>query len=99
MTNVIDDAPLPEWFRDLRDHQEEALERISIAFEDDEADVVFLDAPTGSGKTLIGEMARRRLGVSGLYVCSDKALQTQFMTGLPIRGRNQGSEQLSDRVP
>lgn len=83
---------LPEWFTELRAHQSDALEQIEIAFEEDGAQVVFLDAPTGSGKTLIGEMARRQMGAQALYVCSDKSLQDQFMTDFPyaalLKGRN-----------
>lgn len=85
--------PMPGWFEGLRPHQEEALEQIEVAFEEDGVGCVFVDAPTGSGKTLIGEMARRQMDVSGLYVCSDKALQTQFMRDFEqyareIKGRN-----------
>lgn len=90
MTTATD--VLPEWFTELRAHQSDALEQIEIAFEEDGAQVVFLDAPTGSGKTLIGEMARRQMGAQALYVCSDKSLQDQFMTDFPyaalLKGRN-----------
>src|SRR5690606_41810400 len=43
------------------------------------ADVVFLDAPVGAGKTLIGELVRRELGIDhAVYICSDRQLQDQF---------------------
>ena len=72
------DDPLPDWVKELREHQVSAVREIVEAFEDG-ADVVYLDAPVGAGKTLIGELTRREMGVSkGLYVCTDKALQDQF---------------------
>ena len=37
-----------------------------------------LDAPTGSGKTLIGEMVRQELSCRALYLCSSINLQHQF---------------------
>lgn len=92
MTTVNPLEPFPEWYQGLRPHQADALERIEVAFAEDNADVVFVDAPTGSGKTLIGEMVRRMFDVPALYVCSDKALQRQFMQDFPyaaeIKGRN-----------
>lgn len=75
--------PLPEWVTQLREHQVTAVREIVEAFEDG-ADVVFLDAPVGAGKTLIGELVRRELDVRhGLYVCTDKALQDQFLNDFP----------------
>lgn len=75
--------PLPTWVEGLRDGQVDAVREITASF-DDGADVVFLDAPVGSGKTLIGELVRRELGIDdGLYVCSDKALQAQFLRDFP----------------
>lgn len=88
-------TPLPEWVREIRPHQQVATEEIVEAFR--EVDVVFLDAPTGAGKTLIAEMVRRRLGTENeacqaLYVCSDKNLQDQFVRDFPyarvLKGRN-----------
>lgn len=70
--------PLPTWVEGLREHQVDAVREIMYQY-DNGADVVFLDAPVGAGKTLIGELVRRELGVrQGLYICSDKALQDQF---------------------
>lgn len=75
--------PLPEWVTSLREQQVVAVREIVEAFNDG-ADVVFLDAPVGTGKTLIGELVRRELGVQhGLYVCTDKALQDQFLGDFP----------------
>jgi ATP-dependent DNA helicase DinG len=71
--------PLPSWVTSLREHQVTAVREIVEAF-DEGADVVFLDAPVGAGKTLIGELVRREMDVQqGLYVCTDKALQDQFL--------------------
>lgn len=74
--------PLPDWVSTLRPHQVDAVREIIAAFEDH--DVVFLDAPVGAGKTLIGELVRRELRVAqSLYLCSDKALQRQFLRDFP----------------
>lgn len=84
-------AQLPDGFTTLRPHQETAIEEIVSLFTEDDIDVVFLDAPTGSGKTLIGEMVRRELEAVALYVCSDKSLQDQFARDFPyakvLKGR------------
>lgn len=69
-------VPLPAWVADIRPHQATAVDEIVEAF--DTNDVVFLDAPTGSGKTLIAELVRRELDRKCLYVCSDKSLMDQF---------------------
>lgn len=68
---------LPEWVKELRPHQEEAILAIGEAF-DRGAKVVWLDAPTGSGKTLIAECTRRILQCSATYICSSLTLQDQF---------------------
>lgn len=52
---------LPDWVREFRPHQLDAIEDVVEAFERG-VKVVFLDAPTGSGKTLIAEAVRRRMG-------------------------------------
>lgn len=70
---------LPDQFETFRPHQIVAVEEILGHFADGKR-VVFLDAPTGSGKTLIGEMTRRLMGArQTLYVCNNKALQDQFV--------------------
>jgi Rad3-related DNA helicase len=59
----------------------------------DEADVVVLAAPTGSGKTLIGETIGRMISPTRrLYVCTSKLLQDQFVRDYPysrvLKGRS-----------
>lgn len=71
-------TPLPAWVTELRPHQWDAVQEIVQQFENG-TDVVFLDAPTGSGKTLIAELVRRLLAQKALYVCSGKDLQDQFL--------------------
>lgn len=82
---------LPAWVTEFRPHQWQAIREIMEAY-DDGAEVVFLDAPTGSGKTLIGETVRRLLEARALYVCSDKSLQDQFVRDYPyamvLKGRS-----------
>jgi ATP-dependent DNA helicase DinG len=81
-------SPLPSWVTALRDHQVTAVSDI-VEAQRDGADVVFLDAPTGSGKTLIGVLAQRARAVQGIggpravYVASDKQLQRQFIRDFP----------------
>jgi len=71
-------ATLPERFDTFRKEQVRAVDEVIRGY-DRGAKVVVLDAPTGSGKTLIGETVRRMAGArSAIYVCSDKQLQAQF---------------------
>lgn len=71
--------PLPDQFEAFRPHQWAAIQEVLDAFQRRGKRVVFLDAPTGSGKTLIGETVRRLLKVpQTLYVCNNKSLQDQF---------------------
>lgn len=79
-------------FKAFRPHQWEAIQAVVKAFQENPAcKVVFLDAPTGSGKTLIAEVVRRLLQVRGIYICTTKTLQEQFMRDFPyaklLKGR------------
>ena len=75
---TFDRHPLPAWVDEVRPHQQRAITEAVEAFNDG-ADVVFIDAPTGSGKTLIGQQVAQRLDTPALYVCTDKQLQDQFV--------------------
>lgn len=71
--------PLPGWVKDVRPEQVRAVEQVVSEFKSG-ADIVQLDAPTGSGKTLIAELVRREMKVErGLYVCTTKSLQEQVV--------------------
>ena len=80
---------LPEWVTEFRPHQIDAISEIIAAF--DRVDMVVLAAPTGSGKTLIGETIGRMMDKSRLYVCSGRGLQDQFVGDFPyaklLKGR------------
>lgn len=84
--------PLPDWVETLRPQQVDAVQEIVECFNDG-VNVVVLDAPVGSGKTLIGELVPRELGIDKrLYVCSDKSLQDQVLRDFPyarvLKGKN-----------
>ena len=51
---------LPSWVTELRPAQIDAVQQVSDLY-DQGKKVVFLDAPTGAGKTLIGELVRRKI--------------------------------------
>ncbi len=85
---------LPEWATDYRPDQIEAIEGLLEGFETNK--VMLLDAPTGAGKTLIGDVMRqiasaRWKATQGLYVCTTKTLQEQVTHDFPnadlIKGR------------
>jgi Rad3-related DNA helicase len=85
----------PSWVTSFRPHQIDAVNQIVEAFKSTK--IVILQAPTGTGKTLIGEMVRRWLpnvagtSVSGIYACTTKHLQDQFLRDFPdaavLKGR------------
>jgi ATP-dependent DNA helicase DinG len=84
-------ADMPPWFEAYRDGQIKAINQIMAAYSRG-VRMVVLDAPTGSGKTLIGETVRRLLGGTALYVCNNKTLQDQFSGDYPyasvMKGRS-----------
>ena len=92
-------ADLPGWFVGLRDHQRIAIREILTAYEEG-ARCVVLDAPTGSGKSLVGEVVRRLLSGQrhSSYICSSKALQAQFLRDYPyakvLQGRSNYATEL-----
>lgn len=73
---------LPEWATTLRTNQISAIQQAITAFNSG-SKVVMLDAPTGSGKTLIGEVVRQSLDARGIYLCNSLQLQEQFRVDFP----------------
>jgi Rad3-related DNA helicase len=94
---------LPPWADTIRPHQQKALAGVLSAFSNGDQ-LVMLDAPTGSGKTLIGELVRQSLDARALYLCSSIALQTQFHRDFPnsviLKGRsNYATADSPDQFP
>lgn len=87
---MLDQLKLPSWVTEIRPHQVDAINEIVEEFNSG-TQVVFVDGPTGTGKTLIAEAVRQRLEAQALYVCSDKSLQDQFHRDFPyskvLKGR------------
>lgn len=85
-----DTPPLPPWVKFIRPHQWDAYTDILYHLDGGKR-VVFLSAPTGSGKTLIAEMVRRSFDRKTAYVCTTKTLQNQVEKDFPyaavIKGR------------
>lgn len=67
---------LPEKFTGYRPHQKVAIRQALEAYT--RVDLVILDAPTGTGKTLIAETLRLIMGEKATYICNNKGLQDQF---------------------
>ena len=83
--------PLPDWVKEFRDHQVEGIEQ-TMGYLSRGTRVVLVNAPTGSGKTLIAEVVRRlHVARRALYVCTTKTLQEQFARDFPyakvLKGR------------
>lgn len=82
---------IPSQFQSLRPHQWMAIKQVVAAMSDPNVKVVFVDAPTGSGKTLIGECVRRLCSPKTLYLCTTKTLQDQVLRDFPyaklLKGR------------
>ena len=94
--------PLPRHLSVPRPMQQEAVDQIVEHF-DRGTRVVVLNGPTGSGKTLIGEMVRRAMKVRGIYACTTIGLQNQFLTdftyGRLLKGRaNYPTEHRADKT-
>lgn len=89
--------PLPSWVEEIRPHQWDAVAETLEAYERGD-DVVFLEAPTGSGKSLIAELVRRTVNTPTTYACTTKALQDQLADTLPyakvVKGRSNYLTQL-----
>ena len=68
----------PSWLSGFRPHQLTVADEIVEAFKD--VDVVYLDGPTGSGKSLIGWIVAQKMGVGkAVLLTQDKALQDQYL--------------------
>lgn len=88
--------PYPPWVTSFRPHQVTATEHVLDGFARGKK-VMVLDAPVGSGKTLIAEMVRRGLHEQQesdgrmLYVAHSRGLQDQFLEDFPyarvLKGR------------
>ena len=83
--------PIPAKFSEFRDQQWEAIVDIQRHLENG-VKVVMLSAPTGSGKSLVGEATRRLTPGNAVYACTTKSLQEQIQRELPyaktIKGRS-----------
>lgn len=81
---------LPSWATEIRPHQMKALQEVLGVYSAGHS-VAVLDAPTGAGKTLIGELVRQSLNCRALYLCSSISLQEQFAHDFPqaavLKGR------------
>lgn len=95
-TLYVDRYPvyLPVRFKEFRSHQVDAILQIVQRFSEGYR-TVMLDAPTGAGKTVIGEAVRQIVSDKGrrsMYLCTTKTLQDQFLHDFPyarvIKGRN-----------
>ena len=82
---------LPSHFTKLRPHQVRAISQVQAHYNDGKK-YVFLDAPTGSGKTVIAEYVRQLNQWQAVYTCMTKSLQNQFTTEFDyaalLKGRN-----------
>lgn len=82
---------LPEKFHTFRAHQIDAIEQIMEAFQ--RVEVVVVDAPPGSGKSVLAEVIGRLVTPQPrLYVCTTKSLQDQVTRDFPyykvLKGRS-----------
>lgn len=69
---------LPLWLHTIPAHQQQAIASIEDAYARG-AQAVVLSAPTGTGKTVIAELTRRRLGSQAVYAATTKTLQAQVL--------------------
>lgn len=82
------DLELPEKFAEWRPGQLE----ISAKIAGSPKYAYLLDAPTGTGKSLIGAAVQRIVSKSVIYLCTTKQLQDQLLADFPyaktLKGRN-----------
>ncbi len=88
---ALGSPPIPEQFGSFRPHQWQAILEILEHFENG-VKAVMLSAPTGSGKTLIGEAVQRLMPGRNVYCCTTKTLQDQVVHDFPysvvMKGRS-----------
>lgn len=88
---ILGTPALPSFIEEIRPHQWQAVEEVIDAYASG-SDVVFLSAPTGSGKSLLGELVRRMMDTRAVYLCNSIALQHQFANDYPysklLKGRS-----------
>src|SRR5215471_11786315 len=81
---------LPLKFESFYRQQIEAVAKANEYFDAGER-FVFLDAPTGTGKTVMGEAIGRMVADRRQYMCTTKSLQDQFVDDFPyaclLKGR------------
>lgn len=77
-------VPLPDWIQEGArwSRQLDIAHEVVDCFKSG-APIVFIQAPTGTGKTLIAELVRRLLMTDGIYSCTTKALQDQMARDFP----------------
>jgi len=82
---------IKDQFSSFRSHQVPAIEEVVNLFNAG-FKVVMLEAPTGTGKTLISESVRRLMLRSAVYTCTTKTLQDQIVGDFEyariLKGRN-----------
>lgn len=86
----LDPEPFPAWLERFRPHQVRAAREVTEHFEDGRR-VVFMDAPVGSGKSIVGDMVRRLWTERAVYLCTTISLQQQLIDSFPyarlLKGR------------
>jgi Rad3-related DNA helicase len=82
---------LPSWAEEVYPYQLTALQEILSVYNSGRS-IAVMDAPTGAGKTLIGELVRQSLACRAVYLCSSISLQEQFIKDFPhatlLKGRS-----------
>lgn len=91
MGDQLPKVELPKWAAEVRPTQMKAVQDVMAQYAAGNS-IAVLDAPTGAGKTLIGDLVRQTLGVRSLYLCSSISLQEQFAKDFPhaaiLKGRS-----------
>jgi Rad3-related DNA helicase len=85
---VVPDKPMFNNFPEWRKYQQQAVDKIINT----DKKFIILDAPTGSGKSLIGMSVAKLLGGRTYYLVGTKDLQDQIIRDFPffalLKGRN-----------